>query len=287
MSVTAGVDGRDYAVVDGRGPALLEVSDLTVRFGGVTAVRNASIAVSAGECCGLIGPNGAGKTTLFDAIAGQNSPASGRIAYLDQDISNSSALWRSQHGIRRTFQRQQVFPGLSVEDNVLAALEWDDGGTLADLFALPYRRRKEKQRREQIADLLDRCGLYSVRKDPAYGLPLGRARMLEFARAIVTEPKLVLLDEPTSGMEGPDVERLSTLIDPLLNDAQCGVVLIEHDIDFVMSHAQRVYVLHLGEVIASGTPQEVQGHEDVVRIYLGRSGGSAEASSRERDGGME
>src|ERR1700712_4742230 len=149
-----------------RGPDLLEVSDLTVRFGGVTAVHEASISVAAGRCCGLIGPNGAGKTTLFDAIAGQNVPASGRITFLGEDISNKNALWRSQHGIRRTFQRQQVFPGLSVEDNVLAALEWNDGGAFADLFALPYRRRKEKARRDEIADLLDRCGLYSVRGEP-------------------------------------------------------------------------------------------------------------------------
>ncbi|MCW2541455.1 MAG: transporter [Frankiales bacterium] len=278
MSVIEGIK-EEAPCPDPVSKAILEVSGLTVRFGGVTAVREASIAVAAGQCCGLIGPNGAGKTTLFDAIAGQNRPASGRITYSGQDISKRGALWRSQHGIRRTFQRQQIFPGLSVEDNILAALEWDEGGPLADLFALPSRRRKERAHRAEIEDLLDRCGLYPVRRDPAYGLPLGRARMLEFARAIVTKPNLVLLDEPTSGMETADVERLSGLLEPLLNEQQCGILLVEHDIDFVMSHSQQVYVMHLGEVIASGSPAEVQSHDEVVRIYLGSVSADGESDA--------
>src|ERR1700742_3864985 len=157
---------------------LIAVEDLTVRFGGVTAVSHVSLHVRSGESCVLIGPNGAGKTTLFDAIAGQNVPASGRIAYQGADITGKTALWRARHGIRGTFQRQQTFPGLTVEDNVLVALEWEKPHPVADILGLPQRRRTERKRRAAAEEVLEQVGLYSVRKEPAYRLPLGRARLL-------------------------------------------------------------------------------------------------------------
>jgi branched-chain amino acid transport system ATP-binding protein len=248
---------------------LLAVDDLTVRFGGVTAVSHVSVHVRSGESCVLIGPNGAGKTTLFDAIAGQNVPASGRIAYQGTDITGKSALWRARHGIRRTFQRQQTFPGLTVEDNVLVALEWDKPHPVADILGLPQRRRTERTRRAEAEEVLDRLGLYGVRKEPAYRLPLGRARLLELARVIAAKPRLVLLDEPTSGMEDADIARLSATLDQLTSEHQCGILLVEHDVDFAMRHAQRVYAMHLGEVIAEGTPDQVQANERVIQVYLG------------------
>jgi branched-chain amino acid transport system ATP-binding protein len=251
------------------GPDLIAVEDLTVRFGGVTAVSHVSLHVRAGESCVLIGPNGAGKTTLFDSIAGQNVPASGRIAYQGVDITSKPALWRARHGIRRTFQRQQTFPGLTVEDNVLVALEWEHPHPVADILGLPQRRRKERALRAETEEVLDQLGLYSVRKEPAYRLPLGRARLLELARVIAAKPRLVLLDEPTSGMEEADIARLSAILDQLTRQHQCGILLVEHDVDFAMRHAQRVYAMHLGEVIAEGTPDQVQANERVIQVYLG------------------
>jgi branched-chain amino acid transport system ATP-binding protein len=251
------------------GPDLIAVEDLTVRFGGVTAVSHVSLHVRAGESCVLIGPNGAGKTTLFDSIAGQNVPASGRISYQGADITSKTALWRARHGIRRTFQRQQTFPGLTVEDNVLVALEWEHPHPVADILGLPQRRRKERALRAETEEVLDQLGLYSVRNEPAYRLPLGRARLLELARVIAAKPRLVLLDEPTSGMEEADIARLSAILDQLTREHQCGILLVEHDVDFAMRHAQRVYAMHLGEVIAEGTPDQVQANERVIQVYLG------------------
>jgi branched-chain amino acid transport system ATP-binding protein len=251
------------------GPDLIAVEDLTVRFGGVTAVSHVSLHVRAGESCVLIGPNGAGKTTLFDSIAGQNVPASGRISYQGTDITSKTALWRARHGIRRTFQRQQTFPGLTVEDNVLVALEWEHPHPVADILGLPQRRRKERALRAETEEVLDQLGLYSVRNEPAYRLPLGRARLLELARVIAAKPRLVLLDEPTSGMEEADIARLSAILDQLTREHQCGILLVEHDVDFAMRHAQRVYAMHLGEVIAEGTPDQVQANERVIQVYLG------------------
>ncbi len=248
---------------------LVAVEDLTVRFGGVTAVSHVSLHVQSGESCVLIGPNGAGKTTLFDAIAGQNVPAAGRVVYQGADITGRSALWRARHGIRRTFQRQQTFPGLTVEDNVLVALEWDNANPVGDILGLPQRRRKERRLREQTEEVLEQVGLYGVRNEPAYRLPLGRARLLELARVIAARPRLVLLDEPTSGMEAADISRLSAILDQLTNEHRVGILLVEHNVDFAMRHAQRVYVMHLGDVIAEGTPGQVQANERVIQVYLG------------------
>src|ERR1700760_1474815 len=140
--MTASVADGAAAAAGGAASDLVAVEDLTVRFGGVTAVSHVSLHVRSGESCVLIGPNGAGKTTLFDAIAGQNGPASGRIAYQGADSAGKTALWRARHGIRRTFQRQQTFPGLTVEDNVLVALEWDHPHPVADILGLPQPRRR-------------------------------------------------------------------------------------------------------------------------------------------------
>ena len=263
---------------------LLAVRDLVVRFGGVTAVGGVSLTVDSGECCGLIGPNGAGKTSVFDAIAGQNSPSGGHILYGSQDISARSALWRSRNGIRRTFQRQQIFPGLSVTDNVIAAMEWNDPNLFGDLLGLPTRRRSERRHRAAAEALLERCGLYEVRNEAAYHLPLGQTRILELARAVCTTPSLLLLDEPTSGMESADVDRLESILGEIRDQRRCGVLLIEHDIGFVMAHAQRIYVMELGVIIESGTPAEVRNSDAVNNMYLGFSaadGAAGPGSGRE------
>jgi branched-chain amino acid transport system ATP-binding protein len=250
---------------------MLRAVDVTVRFGGVTALDHVSIEAGAGEVLGLIGPNGAGKTTLFDVFSGIRPPTSGQVVLDGLDVTGRSATWRSRHGIRRTFQRQQMFGWLTVEENVLVALEWrgGGGGLLADLAALPTRRRRERDRRLRSDAALEACGLLALRAEPAGKLPIGRARMVEMARAIVDEPRVLLLDEPTSGLEEADTRSLGESIQRVCRDTGCAVVLVEHDVGFVMDQCHRVVVLDLGTVIATGTPGEIRHNRAVQDAYLG------------------
>jgi branched-chain amino acid transport system ATP-binding protein len=255
----------------GSDSVLVEVENVTVRFGGVVAVNNASMRVAPGEIRGLIGPNGAGKSTLFDTISGVRVPTSGRVRYQDADITERSAVWRSRNGMRRTFQRQQPFGWLSVEDNVLAALDYrgGGGGILADVFALPSRKRRERERRELARAAVERCGLTDLLNEPAGRLSIGKVRLLELARAIVDEPKVLLLDEPTSGLEEHETEHFGQIVRDLRDSSACSVLLVEHDVPFVMNMCDRITVLNLGEVIAEGTPTEISSNDLVRAAYLG------------------
>jgi branched-chain amino acid transport system ATP-binding protein len=252
-------------------PDVLAVREVTVDFGGVRALDGVSLSVPAGRCCGIIGPNGAGKTTLFDVISGIQRPTAGRIVFDGRDVTGQSALWRARNGMRRTYQRQQVFPSLSVEDNVVVALEWHGGGGgfWADIVRAPLRRRIERQRRTRVGEVLELCGLSDSKGVPAHTLTIGKARMLELARALVDPPTLLLIDEPTAGMEHGQVERLGQILTDLRAQTRCGVILIEHDVGFVMRHSDRIVVLNLGRVIAEGTPAEIQAHRAVREAYLG------------------
>ncbi|MGW1117996.1 ABC transporter ATP-binding protein [Streptomyces tanashiensis] len=168
-------------------PGLLHASGIDVRFGGVHALRDVTVSVGPGEICGLIGPNGAGKTTLFDVLSGMRRPDAGAIAYDGTDITRRSSVWRARHGIRRTFQRQQLFGQLTVEDNLVVAQDWRGGV------------RHAARRRERAAAVLHECGLDELAGSYAGGLPVGRARMVELARALADPPRVLLLDEPASG----------------------------------------------------------------------------------------
>jgi branched-chain amino acid transport system ATP-binding protein len=251
--------------------SLISVDEVTVRFGGVIAVNHASMAVPAGEIRGLIGPNGAGKTTLFDTITGMRPPSSGTVHFDGIDITNRSAVWRSRNGIRRTFQRQQPFGWLSVEDNVLVALDYrgGGGGLLADLVAFPARRQIETDRRARARAAVDQCGLGDVRDVAAGKLSIGKIRLLELARAIVDEPRALLLDEPTSGLEEHESHRFAQIVRDYRDRTGAAVLLVEHDVPFVMGLSDRVTVLNLGEVIAEGTPDEVSRDPAVRAAYLG------------------
>jgi len=253
------------------GPGAMALQGITVRFGGIIALSDVSFDVGRGEVLGLIGPNGAGKTTLFDVVSGVRAPDGGRVVLDGTDVTSLSAVARARRGMRRTFQRVQTFGWLSVEDNVLAALEWrgGGGGMLADLVSFPTRRRHERSRRARVAEVLERCGLSAVAKDPAGALPIGLARMVEVARAVVDAPKVLLLDEPTSGLEEGEVDRLGDLIQSIRKDEACAVVLVEHDVGFVMRQCDRIVVLDLGRVLAAGTPHEIQANVEVRAAYLG------------------
>jgi ABC-type branched-subunit amino acid transport system ATPase component len=253
----------------------LSVEGLKVSFGGVKALGGVSFEVAPGEICGLIGPNGAGKTTLFDVIAGECKPSHGRVVLDGLDVTGLGPTARSQQGIRRTFQRVQPFGWLTVEENILAALEWHGGGGsfLADLVFAPTRRRRERKRREQVDATIERCSLGAVRDECAGSLPIAIARMVEFARATVEPPRVLLLDEPASGLGEQEMEFLGKLIMDTRTATGCAVLLVEHDAHFVMEHCDRVVVLALGSVIANGSPEEIQADVAVQEAYLGQSTG--------------
>ena len=267
-------DPRDHPPqVRGSAAPALELKSVSVRFGGTIALDNVSLLVDVGEVLGLIGPNGAGKTTLFDVVSGVNFPDKGRVFLAGRDVTRSNPVTRARWGLRRTFQRVQTFGWLSVEDNVLSAVEWEGGGggLLADLVAFPTRRKRERQRRARASEIIERCGLGAVRSDLAGSLPIGLARMVEVARALIAEPKVLLLDEPSSGLDQGEADRLGECIQAVKAEGNCAVILVEHDVGFVMGQSDRVLVLNLGEVLAMGTPREIQENAAVRAAYLGEA----------------
>ncbi len=261
VATTARTDDADIVV---------QLFGVTQRFGGVRAVNEVDLTVRAGTVHGLIGPNGAGKTTLFDAVSGLRSPSAGRIVLEGRDVTNWSAARRARHGVRRTFQRQQPIGWLTSADNVHAALDWrgGGGGTVADLLYLPTRRRIDRRRRETVDEALAFCGLESLANERAGQLPIGQARLVELARAVVDNPRLLLLDEPTSGLGEAEAAVTLSVIERV-RGLGAAILLVEHDMPFVMSVCDTITVLELGSVIAEGTPQEIQANEAVQAAYLG------------------
>jgi branched-chain amino acid transport system ATP-binding protein len=252
-------------------PARITVSGITVRFGGVIALEDVSLAVAPGEIRGLIGPNGAGKTTLFDVISGLRRPAAGKVSLDGADITRWSAMRRARRGVRRTFQRQQLFSWLTVEDNVVAALEWESGGggAIADLFASPSRTRLERRRRDSAAAAIQMCRLEDSAKAVAGTLPIGKARLVELARGLVSRPSVLLLDEPTSAMSAQECRQVARIVADYRASTGCTVLLVEHDLEFVMGLCDAVTVLDGGRVIFDGPSQEARQDADVRKAYLG------------------
>ncbi|MFF5932837.1 ABC transporter ATP-binding protein [Streptomyces sp. NPDC012508] len=242
--------------------ALLRAHGIDVRFGGVHALRDVTISVRPGEICGLIGPNGAGKTTLFDVLSGIRRPDAGGIEYAATDITRRSPVWRARHGIRRTFQRQQLFGQLTVADNLVVAQEWRGGP-----------RRGARGHRERAAAVLHACGLDALAGSYAGALPVGQARMVELARALADPPRVLLLDEPASGTTAEERRRLAAVVRHAADEENCAVLLVEHNVAFVMELCSRVVVLDLGRVLAEGTAAEVRADAAVREAYLGSDPG--------------
>jgi branched-chain amino acid transport system ATP-binding protein len=258
---------------------VLETIGVCVHYGGVRALDDVTIAVERGQVRGSIGPNGAGKSTLFDVIAGAQRPTSGRVRFLGADVTRLAAVRRSRLGIRRTFQRQQPWGWLTVWDNVLAAIESERriGRFVTDALGLGHNG--DAASRDRVHAALQFCGIEHLRDRPASDLSIGEARMMELARAIVSEPDLLLLDEPTSGLSEHEAERVGEVIDGLRATKGCTVVLVEHDIDFVMQLSDEVTVLCLGEVIFEGPPAAVRADDTVRTAYLGQEPGSPAATA--------
>jgi branched-chain amino acid transport system ATP-binding protein len=236
---------------------LLEVAEAEVRFGGVHALRGVDLDVDAGMITGLIGPNGAGKTTCFNAITGLQAINAGRILFDGSDVTGIKPHKRARLGIARTFQRLEVFGSLSVRENVLAAAE--------------IRRRwsRDGSDASSVADhSLSEVGLAHLAQQSADTLPTGQARLLELARCLATRPRLLLLDEPSSGLDDAESDELGDLLVKLAGDGM-GVLLVEHDMGLVMRVCQRINVLDFGAVLMTGTPAEVRADERVRAAYLG------------------
>ena len=236
---------------------VLSVEDVTVRFGGVQAVSSATITAMAGHVTGLIGPNGAGKTTTFNVITGLEKPTSGTVRIAGKDVSSLPPYRRARLGMARTFQRLEVFGSLTARDNVLAAAEFRRGWS------------GDASHPKQVAEeILDRVGLRAVADMRVDALPTGLARLVELGRALATRPRLLLLDEPGSGLDTTESEALGDLLLELA-DGGMAILLVEHDVDLVMRICDRIHVLDFGKIISVGTTAEVQADPAVQAAYLG------------------
>jgi branched-chain amino acid transport system ATP-binding protein len=237
--------------------AVLEARSLDVRFGEHHAVRDVSLTVDNGEIIGLIGPNGAGKTTTFNAISGVQK-CTGKVQLEGADVSGAPPHERARLGMSRTFQRLEVFGSMTAYDNIRTAAE------------IAARGRKSSVRGAvAVADgVVEMLGLGGVAGRRADALPTGQARLVELGRAVATAPKVLLLDEPASGLDDVESERLAEVLD-LLRSQGMAILLVEHDIDLVMQLCDRIYVLNLGELIAAGSPEEIRAHPEVREAYLG------------------
>ncbi|MFI6517641.1 ABC transporter ATP-binding protein [Spirillospora sp. NPDC050679] len=239
---------------------LLEIRDVTVRFGGNTAVDGVGLTMEEGRVTGLIGPNGAGKTTLFNTVTGLQRPASGRVLLDGADVTRLSPARRARRGMARTFQRLELFLSLSVRDNVRVA---------GDIRRGNGRRAARRLDLEEATDrVLERTGLTDIAGRDVSDVPIGRARVVEVARALMTEPRLLLLDEPASGQTERETEAFAALLTGLAAEG-LGICLVEHDLPLVMGLCSTIHVLDYGALIASGTPAQIRESPQVVAAYIG------------------
>jgi len=248
---------------------LLITQSLGVRFGGLLALDNLNLALPEGGLYGLIGPNGAGKTTVFNLLSGFLKPTQGTMAFAGQDLHGWPPHLRTRLGVARTFQNIRLFEDLSVLDNVLVGLHcrrqtgWWDG-----LLHSPRYRREERGQRRQALALLEEVDLKDAALERAGQLPYGHQRRLEIARALASEPRLLLLDEPASGLDQIESDRLGEMILALRSQG-LTILLVEHDMSLTMEVAEEIVVLNYGQLLAEGPPRAIQKHPEVIAAYLG------------------
>ncbi|GAA4494238.1 high-affinity branched-chain amino acid ABC transporter ATP-binding protein LivG [Pseudaeromonas paramecii] len=251
---------------------LLEVSGLTMRFGGLLAVNGVALELNEKEIVSIIGPNGAGKTTVFNCLTGFYRPTEGQILLQGEPIQGLPGHQIARKGVVRTFQHVRLFKEMTVLENLLIAQHRHlNTNFLAGLLKTPGFRRAERQAMERAAFWLDKVGLTELANRAAGNLAYGQQRHLEIARCMCTQPKILMLDEPAAGLNPKETEELNRLIGDLCRDHGVSVLLIEHDMKLVMDISDRIYVVNQGTPLAKGTPEQIRTNPDVIKAYLGES----------------
>ena len=249
---------------------VLEVRGLGIDFGGLTAVNDLDLDIYQGEIYGLIGPNGAGKTTVFNMLTKVYQPSRGTIRLCGQDMAKLNPVTANIAGVARTFQNIRLFNKLTVLDNVKTGMHNSIGyGLFAAVLRLPSYYKAEKKADEKAMELLRILGLDQYAETEAGNLPYGAQRRLEIARALATDPKLLLLDEPAAGMNPQETEELMAMIRTVRDHFKISVLLIEHDMKLVMGICERITVLNFGQLLAQGLPSEIQSNKEVIKAYIG------------------
>lgn len=252
--------------------SLLRTRDLTLRFGGIAALDEVDISIEENEIVGILGPNGAGKSTLFNTISGFLKPEHGRILFHEEQINHLLPYERVAAGIGRTFQHVRLFRNLTVYENLLVAQHRHlSSGAFAAMFRMPGWRKDEREAERRVEEILDVVNLRPWRDAHPSQLSYGTTRFLELAAVLSLQPKVLLLDEPASGIQQKEVEALGPMLKQVKSERGCSIVLIEHDMGLLLNTSERIYALDFGQVIAEGTPDEVVQNERVLESYLGRT----------------